>query len=282
MSWYKKLMPSRIRTRVGTRKVPEGLWLKCEACENVLYRPELERLLGVCTKCGYHVRLPARQRLKMFLDHGEWLEIGQDIRSRDFLKFKDKKKYRERLIEAQKKTGESDALVVLAGEVLGLPVVAAAFEFGFIGGSMGSVVGERLHNAVAYCYEHRVPFVCFSTSGGARMQEALVSLLQMSKVSAVLTRLRARRLPFVSVLTDPTMGGVTASLAMLGDVVIAEPKARIGFAGARVIEQTTGVVLPEGFQRSEFLLSHGAIDMILPRTELRPRVANILRILGRY
>ena len=280
MGWYEKLIPSRIRASGGNRKIPEGLWHKCPACGAVLYRPELEESLHVCPRCDHHLRLSARERLDLFLDEGRREEIGGDLESTDFLKFRDSRRYRDRLADARKRTGENEALVVVKGALKGRALVAAAFEFGFIGGSMGSVVGERFKLGVERCIADGVPLICFSASGGARMQEALVSLLQMSKTSAALAQLSHRRLPFVSVLTDPTMGGVSASLAMLGDIILAEPGALIGFAGPRVIEQTVRERLPEGFQRSEFLLEHGAIDMIVPRTEMRGRVAAILSLLA--
>lgn len=280
MSWLEKLMPSRIRTEgTGKGKVPEGLWDKCTSCGAVLYRSDLERNLQVCTKCNHHMRIGARTRLQAFLDESPLEEIGQDIEPRDFLKFRDSKKYKDRLGAAQKSTKETEALLVMKGHLKQLPVVAAAFEFSFIGGSMGSVVGERFLKGAQRALQDSVPLVCFSTSGGARMQEALMSLFQMAKTSAVLERMRSQRIPFVSVLTDPTMGGVSASLAMLGDVNIAEPKALIGFAGPRVIEQTVRETLPEGFQRSEFLLEHGALDMIVERKNLRDEVHRILCIL---
>ncbi|MGB5104549.1 MAG: acetyl-CoA carboxylase, carboxyltransferase subunit beta [Steroidobacteraceae bacterium] len=279
MTWFEKIMPSRIKTERRTRSVPEGLWIKCPACDAVLYRAELERNLQVCPKCSHHMRIGARDRLVRFLDGGVGQEIGAEVEPEDPLRFRDSKKYRERLTAAQKHTGEKDAMVVMAGAVKGLELVACAFEFRFLGGSMGSVVGERFVRGAEHCLAHRVPLVCFSSSGGARMQEGLLSLLQMSKTSAVLARLAAARLPFVSVLTDPTTGGVSASLAMLGDLNIAEPRALIGFAGPRVIEQTVRETLPEGFQRSEFLLEHGAIDMIVDRRNLRDRVAAILAIM---
>ncbi len=279
MSWYKKLLPSRIRTSRASRKVPEGLWVKCNSCSGVIYQPELERTLYVCTRCDSHLRVPARKRLNMFLDEGSLHELGHHVGPTDFLGFKDRIKYKDRLVAAQKASGERDALVVKEGTLSGKPLVAAAFEFNFIGGSMGSVVGERFRQGAERCLARNIPLVCFSTSGGARMQESLVSLFQMSKVSALLARLSDRGIPFVSVLTDPTMGGVSASLAMLGDVVIAEPKALIGFAGPRVIEQTVRQTLPEGFQRSEFLLENGLIDMVVPRSRLRPVVSNVLDIL---
>ncbi len=272
MSWFEKIMPSRIKTERRTRSVPEGLWIKCPACDAVLYRAELERNLHVCPKCGHHMRIGARERLQKFLDPGSASELGADIEPEDPLKFRDSKRYRDRLTQAQKATGEKDALVVMAGTLKGLEIVAGAFEFKFMGGSMGSVVGERFVRAVEHCLEHRMPLVCFSASGGARMQEALYSLMQMAKTSAALARLAAARLPFISVLTDPTTGGVSASLAMLGDVNIAEPRALIGFAGPRVIQQTVRETLPEGFQRSEFLLEHGALDLIVDRRDLRDRI----------
>lgn len=282
MSWLKKLIPSQIRTAGSQKKaVPEGLWAKCAECNAVLYRAELERNLDVCPKCEYHMRIGARRRLDIFLDEEPRIEIGADVLPVDALKFKDIKKYKDRLILAQKATGESDALVSMMGQVKGIPLVAAAFEFRFMGGSMGSVVGERFVRAVNTSLEHNIPLVCFSASGGARMQEALFSLMQMAKTSAALARLSKRGIPFISVLTDPTMGGVSASLAMLGDVHIAEPNALIGFAGPRVIEQTVRQTLPDGFQRSEFLLEHGAIDMVVGRCDLRDRIASLLAILTR-
>jgi len=273
-------MPSKIRTVGGNKRtVPEGLWIRCDGCGAVLYRSELERNCDVCPKCSHHMRIWARRRLEMFFDDGTTAEIGAGLEPVDVLKFRDSKKYRDRLNAAQKLTGETDALVAMRGTVEGLPMVAAAFEFRFMGGSMGAVVGERLVRAVNTSLEHKIPFVCFSASGGARMQEALFALMQMAKTSAALTRLAAAGVPYVSVLTDPTMGGVSASFAMLGDVNIAEPKALIGFAGPRVIEQTVRETLPEGFQRSEFLLEHGAIDMIIDRREMRDRIVSLLRIL---
>jgi len=280
MSWYEKLLPSKIRTEGGKKKtVPEGLWTKCQGCGQVLYRAELERTFDVCPKCDFHHRISARKRLEFFLDKEPQVEIGAEIEPVDTLKFKDSKKYKDRLSQAQKATGEKDALVVIMGQVKGLAVVSAAFEFGFMGGSMASVVGERFVRAANMCLERNIPLVCFSASGGARMQEALISLMQMAKTSAALARMRARGIPFISVMTDPTMGGVSASLAMLGDINIAEPKALIGFAGPRVIEQTVREKLPEGFQRSEFLLEHGAIDMIVDRRGMRDHVANLLSLL---
>ncbi|MES9833178.1 MAG: acetyl-CoA carboxylase, carboxyltransferase subunit beta [Candidatus Thiodiazotropha sp. L084R] len=280
MSWFEKLMPSRIRTDAGhKRAVPEGLWAKCPGCSAILYRAEMERNLDVCPKCHYHNRIGARRRLETFLDPEPQEELGVNLESVDPLKFKDSKKYKERLTQAQKNSGEKDALVAMRGQLKGLDIVVAAFEFGFMGGSMGSVVGERFVRAVNMALERHIPLVCFSASGGARMQESLFSLMQMAKTSAALERLQKRGLPFISVMTDPTMGGVSASLAMLGDINIAEPNALIGFAGPRVIEQTVREKLPEGFQRSEFLLEHGAIDMIIDRRDLRDRVADLLSIL---
>jgi len=282
MNWFKKLLPSRIRIEgAGRKSIPEGLWSSCPSCKAVLYRAELERNLDVCVKCGHHLRVSARKRLQQFLDPHTGIEIGQNVNPVDFLRFKDSRRYKDRLVAAQKETGEIDALVVQRGTLLGQPLVAAAFEFNFMGGSMGSVVGERFVRGARRALEERAPFVCFNASGGARMQEALVSLMQMAKTSAAVAELRAAGLPYVSVLTDPTMGGVSASIAMLGDVNVAEPNALIGFAGPRVIEQTVRQVLPEGFQRSEFLLEHGAIDFICDRRELRQRLGNLLAILMR-
>jgi acetyl-CoA carboxylase carboxyl transferase subunit beta len=280
MSWFKKLIPSRIRTEGGSRRsVPEGLWTKCPKCEAVLYRAELERSVEVCPKCGDHIRQSARRRLNQFLDPEPRTEIGAELMPVDVLKFRDGKRYRDRLAQAQRITGENDALVVMSGRVKGVPLVASAFEFKFMGGSMGAVVGERFVRGINEAIDKKIPVVCFAASGGARMQEALISLMQLAKTSAALARLSECRLPFVSVLTDPTMGGVSASLGMLGDVNIAEPNALIGFAGPRVIEQTVKETLPEGFQRSEFLLEHGAIDMIVDRRELRDRIASLLTML---
>jgi acetyl-CoA carboxylase carboxyl transferase subunit beta len=279
VTWFEKIIPSRIKTERRTRSVPEGLWIKCPACDAVLYRAELERNLQVCPKCSHHMRITARERLGRFLDPGSQQEIAVEVEPEDPLKFRDSKKYRDRLLVAQKHTGEKDALVVLVGALQGLEVVACAFEFRFLGGSMGSVVGERFVRAAEHCLAHRMPLICFSASGGARMQEGLLSLMQMSKTSAALALMAEARLPFVSVLTDPTTGGVSASLAMLGDINIAEPRALIGFAGPRVIEQTVRETLPEGFQRSEFLLEHGAIDLILDRRDLRDRIAALLAIM---
>ncbi len=274
-------MPTSIRTDSSTKRgVPEGLWTKCTACSSVLYRAELERNLDVCPKCNHHMRVFGRKRIAMFLDEGPTEEIGANLVPYDKLKFKDSKKYKDRLLQAQKNTNEKDALIVLKGKVKGVPVVVAAFDFRFMGGSMGSVVGERFLKGATTALEDKVPFICFSASGGARMQEALFSLMQMAKTSAVLARLAKNRIPYISVLTDPTMGGVSASFAMLGDVHIAEPKALIGFAGPRVIEQTVGGQLPEGFQRSEFLLEHGAIDMVVDRRDLRDRIVSLVLMLS--
>ncbi len=281
MTWFEKIIPSRIKTERRTRSVPEGLWIKCEACDAVLYRAELERNLNVCPKCSHHMRIGARDRLARFLDPSSGAELAPGIEAEDPLRFRDTKRYKDRLLAAQKATGERDALVVMTGTLHGLELVAAAFEFRFMGGSMGSVVGERFVRGVRHCIEHRMPFVCFSASGGARMQEGLYSLLQMAKTSAALSELGRERLPFVSVLTDPTTGGVSASLAMLGDLNIGEPRALIGFAGPRVIHQTVRETLPEGFQRSEFLLEHGALDMIIDRRDQRDRIAGVLRLLMR-
>ncbi|MFZ9708900.1 MAG: acetyl-CoA carboxylase, carboxyltransferase subunit beta [Steroidobacteraceae bacterium] len=281
MVWFEKIVPKRIKTERRSRSVPEGLWIKCTACDSPLYRAELERNLYVCPKCSHHMRIGARERLLKFLDSGSSNEIAAEVVPEDPLRFRDSKKYRDRLTAAQKNTGEKDALVVLSGSLEGLPVVACAFEFQFLGGSMGSVVGERFRRAVDEAIQRRAALVCFSASGGARMQEALLSLLQMAKTSAALARLASHRLPFVSVLTDPTTGGVSASLAMLGDLNVAEPRALIGFAGPRVIEQTVRETLPEGFQRSEFLLEHGVIDLIVDRREMRERLAQLLRQLMR-
>ena len=282
MSWFDKLLPPKIKSDGrGKKAVPEGLWRKCPECGAVLYSAEIESNKEVCPKCQYHMRIGARKRLDMFLDKEPRTEIGAGLMSVDILKFKDSKKYKDRLADAQKATGEKDALIVMRGQVLGLPLVAAAFEFSFMGGSMGSVVGERFVRGVDACIEHDIPLVCFSASGGARMQEALFSLMQMAKTSAALTRMGEKGLPYISVLTDPTMGGVSASLAMLGDLVVAEPNALIGFAGPRVIEQTVRETLPEGFQRSEFLLAHGAIDLIISRNEMRDRLASLVSMLSR-
>src|SRR3569623_1027575 len=281
MSWFEKLLPSKIRTEGKPKKsIPEGLWTKCESCTAVLYRSELERSLDVCPKCSHHMRIGARRRLDTFLDREPREEIGDEVEPQDVLKFRDSKKYRDRLLQAQKSTGERDALIVMQGQVKGVPLVACAFEFAFMGGSMGAVVGERFVRAADACLEYKIPLVCFSASGGARMQEALYSLMQMAKTSAALARLSKKGIPYISVLTGPTMGGVSASFAMLGDINIGEPNALIGFAGPRVIEQTVRETLPEGFQRSEFLVLHGAIDMIVDRRDMRDRVASILAMLS--
>ncbi|MBK1640811.1 acetyl-CoA carboxylase, carboxyltransferase subunit beta [Chromatium okenii] len=280
-SWFEKLVPRRIRIEASTKRaVPEGVWAKCPGCNAILYRAELERNLEVCPKCNHHNRITARRRLDTFLDPEHREEIGAELESLDPLKFKDLKKYKERLVLAQKQSGEKDALVVMRGRLKDAPLVVAAFEFSFMGGSMGSVVGERFVRGVDAALEMNAPYVCFSASGGARMQESLFSLMQMAKTSAALARMREAALPFVSVMTDPTMGGVSASLAMLGDLNIAEPGALIGFAGPRVIEQTVREKLPEGFQRSEFLMDKGALDMILDRRDLRERIADLLAILA--
>lgn len=280
MSWLEKLLPSRIRTDVSQKKgVPEGLWTKCQGCQTILYRSELEKNLDVCPKCNHHHRVSARQRLDMILDQEGRQEIAASLQPIDRLKFKDSKKYKDRIASAQKSTGENEALVVMQGTLEGrLPVVAASFEFQFMGGSMGATVGEKFVRAVDAATKHQCALICFSASGGARMQEGLFSLMQMAKTSAALARYARLRLPFISVLTDPTMGGVSASFAMLGDIIIAEPKALIGFAGPRVIEQTVRQVLPEGFQRSEFLMEHGHIDMIVERGHLR---ATLIRLIDK-
>ena len=276
MSWFEKLMPSRISTEKRTRSVPQGVWIKCEKCDAQLYRTELERNLYVCPKCDHHMRIGARQRIEYFLDPGEQQEIAGTLEPEDPLRFRDSKKYRERIAQAQKKTGEKDAMVAVSGKLIERPIVICAFEFGFMGGSMASVVGERFVRAAKLCIEKGMPLISFSASGGARMQEGLFSLMQMAKTSAVLALMSEKKIPYISVMTDPTTGGVSASLAMLGDINIAEPKALIGFAGPRVIEQTVGEKLPEGFQRSEFLLDHGAVDMIVDRREMRTQVADLL------
>jgi acetyl-CoA carboxylase carboxyl transferase subunit beta len=283
MSWLQKLLPPKIKRDGGSPKkvVPEGLWSKCDKCEAVLYRTDLEKNLFVCPKCGHHDRLSARERLDVLLDAEGRFEIGAEVVPVDILKFRDSRRYTERLEEARRETEESDALVVMQGGIKSIPLVAAAFEFRFLGGSMGSVVGERFVRGVQVCLDQKLPFVCITSSGGARMQEGLLSLMQMAKTCAALTQLSAEKLPFVSVLTDPTMGGVSASFAMIGDIVIAEPGALIGFAGPRVIEQTVRETLPEGFQRSEFLLQHGAIDMIVDRREMRDKLANLITLLLR-
>ncbi len=276
MSWFEKLMPSRIKTERRTRSIPEGLWSKCPACDAVLYRAELERNLFVCPKCEHHMRISARVRLDKFLDAGSGEEVFANLEPLDPLKFKDTKRYRDRLLQSQKAVDEKDALIAMTGEVGKVPVVVCAFEFKFMGGSMGSVVGEKFVRAAELALAERRPLICFSASGGARMQEALFSLMQMAKTSAALARLGREGVPFISVMTDPTTGGVSASLAMLGDINVAEPRALIGFAGPRVIEQTVRQTLPEGFQRSEFLLEHGALDMIVDRREMRQQIAALV------
>jgi len=283
MSWLEKLLPPKIQPTDPNerRSVPEGLWIKCPACETVLYKTDLEQNLNVCPKCSHHHRIGARARLDSFLDPEGRFELAQEVVPVDALKFKDSKKYPERLKAAMEATGETDALVVMGGAVHTMPIVATAFEFDFMGGSMGSVVGERFVRGVEAAIEQKTPFICFTATGGARMQEGLLSLMQMAKTNASLTRLAKARLPYISVLTDPTMGGVSAGFAFMGDVVIGEPKALIGFAGPRVIENTVREKLPEGFQRSEFLLDKGAIDMIVDRRELRATVARMLSILQR-
>lgn len=282
MSWLQKLLPPKIKSRdaAGKSGVPEGLWSKCPACNAVLYRTDLENNQDVCPKCNFHTAVSARRRLDILLDPEGRFEIGSEVRPVDILKFKDSRKYPDRLSAAREDTGEEDALVVMQGAIHNVPCVVAVFEFKFIGGSMGSVVGERFVRGVQTAIEQNVPFVCVAASGGARMQEGLNSLMQMAKTSAILTRLADRRLPFISVLTDPTMGGVSASFAFLGDVVMAEPGALIGFAGPRVIEQTVRETLPEGFQRAEFLLEKGAIDMIADRREMRRKLAQLMTLFG--
>ncbi len=282
MSWLQKLLPPKIKRAVGVKKsIPEGLWCKCPSCDAVLYATDLAQNLNVCPKCNHHHRLKARDRLDLLLDPEGRSEIGAEVLPLDALKFKDSKRYPERLAAANADTGESDAMVVIQGAIKTLPVVVACFEFDFMGGSMGSVVGERFVRGVNVAVEHQLPFICITASGGARMQEGLLSLMQMSKTTAATTRLARHQLPFITVLTDPTMGGVSASFAFVGDVVMAEPGALIGFAGPRVIEQTVRETLPEGFQRAEFLLEKGAIDMIVDRRELRDRLAAVLTLLLR-
>lgn len=280
MSWLDKIVPSIVRdsdSKESSRSsVPEGLWKKCLKCDSVLYRPELERHLDVCPKCDHHMRLGGRRRLNAFLDPEGRIELATDVQPIDRLKFKDTRKYKERLAQAQKATGETDALIAMQGKVNGLPLVATAFEFNFHGGSMGYAVGERFTRAANVALEKRIPLVCFSATGGARMQEALISLMQMAKTSAVIERLKSEGIPYISIMTDPVYGGVSASLALLGDLNIAEPGARAGFAGPNIIEQTIRVKLPKGFQRSEFLLDHGAIDMIVHRKDMRDTVSRIL------
>ena len=283
MSWLQKLLPPRIKSSPGDRRtpVPEGLWVKCPSCEAVLYRTDLEKNLNVCPKCAYHSRVGARERIDQLLDPEGRFEIGLEVMPIDSLKFRDQKKYPDRLAAALEETGETDALVVMQGSVKSVPLVLAAFEFGFMGGSMGSVVGERFVRGVRVAYENRIPYVCISASGGARMQEGVNSLFQMAKTTAVLQELTKARLPFISILTDPTMGGVSASFAFVADVVIAEPGALIGFAGPRVIEQTVREKLPEGFQRAEFLVEKGALDLIVDRRQLRDELAGLLALLTR-
>ena len=275
MSWLEKILPKTTKAS-GRKEIPEGVWAKCTSCDSILYKAELEKSLNVCPKCDHHMRISGRKRLEYFLDEGDRVELGTQHEPKDVLKFRDSKKYSDRITAAQKSSGEKDALVAMKGHLKGIPVAAVAFEFSFMGGSMASVVGARFVDAVDQCLEHNMPLICFSASGGARMQEALISLMQMAKTSAALAKMTEKGLPFISVMTDPTMGGVSASLAMLGDINVGEPKALIGFAGPRVIEQTVRETLPEGFQRSEFLLEHGAIDMIIDRREMRDTLARIL------
>ncbi|WP_258086259.1 acetyl-CoA carboxylase, carboxyltransferase subunit beta [Xenorhabdus bovienii] len=281
MSWIEKILNKSKIMQTRKASIPEGVWTKCDSCGQVLYRAELERNLEVCPKCDHHMRISARERLHTFLDEGTGIELGSELEPKDLLKFRDTKKYKDRLVAAQKQTQEKDALIVMKGSLYKMPIVAGAFEFTFMGGSMGSVVGARFVRAVEQSLEDNCPFVCFTSSGGARMQEALMSLMQMAKTSAALAKMQDRGLPYICVLTNPTMGGVTASLGMLGDINIAEPKALIGFAGPRVIEQTVREKLPAGFQRSEFLLEKGAIDMIVRRPEMREKIANLLSMLTR-
>ena len=278
MSWLSKILPSKIRTSTEGKgaNVPEGLWVNCPQCKGMLYKPELERSTEVCPKCGYHFYINARMRLNQLLDADSGKELANELHASDLLKFKDTKRYKDRLAQMQKNTGEKDALVVMEGLLKEKPIVVAVFEYSFIGGSMGAVVGEKFVRGIERALQQKCPFVCVSASGGARMQEGLTSLLQMAKTSAALQRFHQAKLPYISVLTNPTMGGVSASLSMLGDIIIAEPKALIGFAGPRVIEQTVREVLPEGFQTSEFLLEHGHIDLIIDRRELRDRIAGLL------
>lgn len=277
MSWFEKIMPSRITTERRTKSVPEGLWIQCDKCGAQLYRAELTRNLLVCPKCSHHMRMGARDRLRTFFDEGAFTEIGDNLQPQDPLKFRDSKRYKDRIAQAQKNTGEQDALIAAHGDLFGMACVAAAFEFKFMGGSMGAVVGERFRLAAKHALENEAPLVSFAASGGARMQEALFSLFQMAKTSAALAELAEAGVPYISVLTDPTTGGVSASLAMLGDINIGEPRALIGFAGRRVIEQTVRETLPEGFQRSEFLLEHGALDLVVDRREMREQIADLLR-----
>ncbi|MDO4435889.1 MAG: acetyl-CoA carboxylase, carboxyltransferase subunit beta [Cardiobacteriaceae bacterium] len=280
MSWFDNLLPSKIKTKSKTQQIPDGLWKQCSGCHEVLYAQDLTFNLQVCPKCGHHMRISARERLKALFDAEQELqEIGTDLQPNDFLKFKDSKTYKDRIKQAQKQSGENDAFITLYGKLFDRPLTAGAFEFNYMGGSMGSVVGEKFVLGVEHAIQHQTPFVCFSASGGARMQEGLTSLMQMAKTSAALTRLSDAGLPFISVLTDPTMGGVSASLAMLGDIILAEPNALIGFAGPRVIEQTVRETLPEGFQRSEFLLQKGAIDRIVDRRQLRQEIGELCALL---
>jgi acetyl-CoA carboxylase carboxyl transferase subunit beta len=282
MSWIDKILPPRInRSSDGGRRVPEGVWVKCPSCESVLYKEDLKATLNVCPKCDHHMRIGSRERIDALLDTEGRVEIGHETRPMDPLKFRDTRKYPDRVTEAVKQTGETEALVVMSGSILSVPTVLACFEFQFMGGSMGSVVGERFARGVQEAIKNRTPFICVAASGGARMQESVLSLMQMAKTNAMLTRLAAAGLPFISVLTDPTMGGVSASFAFMGDVVIGEPKALIGFAGPRVIEQTVREKLPEGFQRSEFLLQKGAIDMVIDRRQMRSELANLMALLTR-
>ena len=284
MSWFQKLLPPKIKRRESAdikKSVPDGLWHKCPSCQAVLYHADLEKNLSVCPKCNHHHRITARQRLDWLLDSEGRFEIGAEILPVDTLKFKDSRKYSERLTAGKRDTGEDDALVVHQGSIHAVPVIVAAFEFSFMGGSMGSVVGERFVRGVQLAIEQKMPFICFAASGGARMQEGLLSLMQMAKTCAALTQLSEARLPFISVLTDPTMGGVSASFAFMGDVVVAEPNALIGFAGARVIQQTVRETLPEGFQRAEFLLEHGAIDMIVDRRQMRDQLTTLITLLSK-
>ena len=278
MNWFKKIVPSRIKTKKSQRvkSVPEGIWVTCESCKAQLYRADLERNLHVCNKCNHHMRISARYRLTQFFDEGTSREYFNNLISTDPLKFKDTKKYRDRLTESKRKSGENDALIVMQGEVKEIRLVACAFEFNFLGGSMGSVVGEKFVRAVNLSIENKIPLVCFTASGGARMQEAFLSLMQLAKTTSALVELDAAKIPYISVLTDPTTGGVSASIAMLGDINIAEPGALIGFAGPRVIEQTVGETLPDGFQRSDFLLDKGAIDMIVDRREMRQTITTLI------
>ena len=282
MNWFDKIIPPKIKTvgKIRKKGVPEGLWTKCSSCQAVLYGVELERSLQVCPKCNNHMRQSAKQRMLSFLDEGSESWIGEEVGAVDALKFRDQKRYKDRLQEARKSSSSSEALIVASGKLFTIPIVATAFEFKFMGGSMGAVVGERFVRAVNKSLELDCPMICFSASGGARMQEALFSLMQMSKTTAAISKLRERKLPYISVLTDPTMGGVSASLAMLGDIIIAEPNALVGFAGPRVIEQTVRETLPDGFQRSEFLFDHGAIDQIVDRREMRNTIYSLLSVLG--